>query len=488
MKNASLFVTEIILLTLLTPGLSLAQQPTEIACEENYIVQANDWLSKIADKYYSDVMAYPVIVDAANADANDNYTDIIDPNLIEPGWVLCIPGDQSMAGLMEASTAPVPAGLSLPELANATYSSEWTQDGTAPLTNGEYSESAAPNSAGKTKVIMLTEQTTYGQLNGQDVAAVILVTSTSGSGRFYDLHVMANQNGQPTEVANTMLGDRVQIISSNIENNGIVVDIVQAGPNDPLCCPSQQTIKTFTLQGEQLAETSSRTVASETTGTSSSFASVIWKWLGSTDQAGQNNIIVPNPDHYRLELLTDGMFRAKADCNIVSGSYTLSGNNLTVRLDPSPMAKCGSSELDQQYLRLLDQVVGYEQNEDNLVLNLADDGGRMNFSRLQAVTGIVVGPVNATLPAGATLEVKVMDVTEAPGTQIEGVLQESITFPIDFEVAYPPQAVIPDHVYALEVGIQDKQGNTLYQNSRTYLVLTQGHPKYNVVVSVKAVK
>jgi uncharacterized lipoprotein YbaY len=112
----------------------------------------------------------------------------------------------------------------------------------------------------------------------------------------------------------------------------------------------------------------------------------------------------------------------------------------------------------------------------------------MNFSRLQAVTGIVVGPVNATLPAGATLEVKVMDVTKTPGTQIGGVLQEIITFSINFEVDYPPQAVIPSNVYALEVGIQDERGNTLYQNPRTYLVLTQGHPKYNVVVSVKSVK
>ena len=488
MKNSSLLASTIVLLALLTPGLSLAQQPTEIECKENYIVQANDWLSKIADKYYGDVMAYPAIVDAANADANDNYTDIINPNLIEPGWVLCIPGDQSMARFMGTSTAPVPAGLSLPELANATYSSEWTQDGTAPLTHGEYSESAAPNSVGKTKVVMLTEQTAYGQLNGQDVAAVILVTSTSGSGRFYYLHVMANQNGQPTEVANTLLGDRIQIISSNIENNGIVVDMVQAGPNDPLCCPSQQIVKTFALRGEQLEEKSSRAVASKITETRSSFASAIWKWLGFTDQTGQNKIIVPNPDNYRLELLSDGMFRAKADCRVVSGSYTLSGNNLTVRLDPSAQAKCGSSSLDQQYLSLLGQVVGYEQNGNNLALNLAADGGRMNFSSLQAVTGIIVGPVNATLPAGATLEVKVMDVTETPGTQVEGILQEIVTFPINFEVDYPPQAVIPDHVYALEVSIQDEQGNTLYQNSRTNLVLTQGHPKYNVVVSVKAMK
>lgn len=36
------------------------------------------------------------------------------------------------------------------ELANATYKSEWTQYGTAPLTDGDYREPAAPGSATET--------------------------------------------------------------------------------------------------------------------------------------------------------------------------------------------------------------------------------------------------------------------------------------------------------------------------------------------------
>jgi uncharacterized lipoprotein YbaY len=153
------------------------------------------------------------------------------------------------------------------------------------------------------------------------------------------------------------------------------------------------------------------------------------------------------------------------------------------------MAVCGSGSLYYQYLFFFGQVVGFEQNGDNLILNLAADGGSMNFGRLQAVTGTIIGPAHATLPAGAVLEMKVMDVTEgAPGTQIGGVLKAISTLPFDFEANYNPRDIVSGNTYALDVTIQDKQGNNLYQNSLTYLVLTQGNPTYNVVAVVEAVK
>lgn len=57
------------------------------------IVQADDWLSKIAAKYLGDPAAYPLIVRATNEMAqNDNsFATIQDPNRIEPGQKLCIP-------------------------------------------------------------------------------------------------------------------------------------------------------------------------------------------------------------------------------------------------------------------------------------------------------------------------------------------------------------------------------------------------------------
>ena len=95
----------IILLLLLSTPTSLAQEdegdtppevnlPDEIVCALDVIVQRDDWLSKLSEKFYGDVLAYPAIFEATNAKfAEDNsYAFIEDVDLIEPGWKLCIVG------------------------------------------------------------------------------------------------------------------------------------------------------------------------------------------------------------------------------------------------------------------------------------------------------------------------------------------------------------------------------------------------------------
>ena len=97
-----------ILLTLmLTVNIAFAAPPHQEADGEEYIVQANDWLSKIALKYYGDMFAYPVIVEATNAKAaeDDSFTVIDNPDLIEAGQKLWIPG----ATLTPADQPALPA-------------------------------------------------------------------------------------------------------------------------------------------------------------------------------------------------------------------------------------------------------------------------------------------------------------------------------------------------------------------------------------------
>ena len=65
----------------------------EPGSDQEYIVQAEDWLSKIADKFYGNPQAYPAIFDATNEKAaeDDSYLVIEDPNLIYVGQKLWIP-------------------------------------------------------------------------------------------------------------------------------------------------------------------------------------------------------------------------------------------------------------------------------------------------------------------------------------------------------------------------------------------------------------
>ena len=111
MSKFSKFVTIAILLTLmvsLVPGQTQAQG---VDCESDVVVQANDWLSKIADKEYGDVLAYPAIMQATNAKAaaDDSYATIDNADLIEPGWKLCIPSSADALALMAGETVTVAA-------------------------------------------------------------------------------------------------------------------------------------------------------------------------------------------------------------------------------------------------------------------------------------------------------------------------------------------------------------------------------------------
>ena len=85
---------------------------------QDYIVQADDWLSKLADKFYGDPLAYLAIVEATNAKAtgDDTYTPIDNPDVIEIGQRLFIPNSlEAVAEIVEAleeqpaEVAPEPA-------------------------------------------------------------------------------------------------------------------------------------------------------------------------------------------------------------------------------------------------------------------------------------------------------------------------------------------------------------------------------------------
>ncbi|MBI1879065.1 MAG: LysM peptidoglycan-binding domain-containing protein, partial [Chloroflexi bacterium] len=96
-------LTLLALILTLAPAAALAQ---DVVCEQDTVVQADDWLSKLADKFYGDVLAYQVIADATNAKnaTDDTYAKIDNPDIIEPGWKLCIPpAESAQAGVATAA-------------------------------------------------------------------------------------------------------------------------------------------------------------------------------------------------------------------------------------------------------------------------------------------------------------------------------------------------------------------------------------------------
>jgi hypothetical protein len=246
MRRPTTVVAILVSLALILNVPSVAQEPVE--CGSDYVVQTGDWLAKIADQHYGDYSLYPAIVLATNARSasDDSYATITDPWLIEPGWKFCIPSIQTAR-----------SGFTVDVLENAEYLSEWTASGKASLTDGEYRESIVPGAATQI-VVLLSDRMAFGHTSdGKPLTVVILITAPGGSGTFYYLAAVVEQDGQPVNVAATLLGDRVKINSLAMEGGEIVVDMVTQGPDDPMCCPTQRVVERYTLQGDQLVQTSS---------------------------------------------------------------------------------------------------------------------------------------------------------------------------------------------------------------------------------------
>ncbi len=101
-KKLVYLVLLVSLLVMAVPAVALAQGPDG----QEYTIQKDDWLSKLADKYLGNVLAYDAIVEANNMKAAEDtrFQAIENPDVIEPGWVIWIPAatEAPEAGMLAA--------------------------------------------------------------------------------------------------------------------------------------------------------------------------------------------------------------------------------------------------------------------------------------------------------------------------------------------------------------------------------------------------
>jgi len=139
-KVLNLTVFAILLLTLI-PASAMAQEP--VTCQEEAVVVKDDWLSKFADKYFGNPYAWPAVMawhnQAAEADPAKFPNKIVNADLIEVGWTICIPTAEDADAFL-ATYDP-----SKPELLYATgaagqlvVGSWWTAGGEAEGLNGMF--------------------------------------------------------------------------------------------------------------------------------------------------------------------------------------------------------------------------------------------------------------------------------------------------------------------------------------------------------------
>jgi uncharacterized protein YraI/heat shock protein HslJ len=111
----------------------------------------------------------------------------------------------------------------------------------------------------------------------------------------------------------------------------------------------------------------------------SALVDISWQWVAHTETMPASQAVVPDPENYTLVFRSDDSLEIKADCNVVLGTYQISGSALTITTGPSTLAFCGENSLDTLYLSLLSQVGSFGGQSGDLILGLQQDAGQMQF-------------------------------------------------------------------------------------------------------------
>ena len=125
-------------------------------------------------------------------------------------------------------------------LRNATYFDVLQQPIT--LVDGRYEgDPLMPAAAARSLVTLVPDVMATGDLtgDGNDEAVVVLAHDPGGSGVFMHLAVVSDPGGSPRNIATFGLGDRVRLMAVEVVDGKIVAELLEHGPDDPMCCPSK---------------------------------------------------------------------------------------------------------------------------------------------------------------------------------------------------------------------------------------------------------
>jgi len=283
-----------------------------------YVVQEGDWLSKIAARLLGGADRYPEIVASttARAEARGDVDLIANPDRIEVGQRLWLPGD----------------ALLWQQLQTATLNSQWVEQDVT-LVDGRASVAETQGSASKVEIALLSA--TYGDLNedGSLDAAAVMATDPGGSGTFYTLEAFLSQEDGLIHSATYALGDRVGLQNITAEDGLVTVNMLTAGPDDPLCCPTVLQSKTLRLQANTWVEAEA-TLALDDGAAAATEAEPgpEWAYKGAAPSAGCCGRDIS------LYLDVDGQAHLKTDYlneeppTIFDGTWQFSDGTVTVAL------------------------------------------------------------------------------------------------------------------------------------------------------------
>jgi heat shock protein HslJ len=284
------------------------------------------------------------------------------------------------SAVFDASGAPTPG-----ELAHSTYSG--ITDEPVTLAAGRWEgEAFVAGAASRPSVGLIDHFRLTGDLDGDgfDEAVALLWESSGGSGTRLFLAVMGRRHKMVENLGTRLIGDRVQVRSGAIDNGGITLDIVRAGPEDASCCPTEKARVTWVLNADGLTQ-----LADETTGTLSLADLGRGEWV--LIELGRGQAL---PEDAEISLVfEDDRVSGRSACNTYfagvsapgPGELGFKGMGATRMVCPEP-----EMDLERRYLKALAGASSYTFLAGRLAINCETDSGStvLLFSPREVFTGV----------------------------------------------------------------------------------------------------
>jgi len=164
------------------------------------------------------------------------------------------PEAQDEAATTRATDTSAPT---LEELGNATYRGVEEAHGPFALAHGRWEgKPFVEGGAAAPSVTLARGFRLVGDLDddGHEEAVVLLAAAAGGTGETLYLAVVARRGARLENVATAPVGDRVQVRDARIAQRHVVLDVVQAGERDAMCCPGDLVTRSWELRSAGLGE------------------------------------------------------------------------------------------------------------------------------------------------------------------------------------------------------------------------------------------
>ena len=248
------------------------------------------------------------------------------------------------------------------------------------LTNGQHDgPPAAPGAASHPTLMLWDTAVVFGDVDGApgSEAVAMLSSNSGGSGEFVYVAVFGVQDGRLLNLGTAEVGDRTKLQNLWLQGGKVVMDVVEAGPRDPACCPTQLARKTYAFEGGALKQSKSEVLGTLTMGT---LAANEWQ-LVSIDGQPVPADAKPPVIHFERDSI-----RGFAGCNRFTAPIKETAPGV-IEVGPSAATRmaCAGPEMDleRKFLAELGQVNGYTFLAGRLALTWVgkDGGGLLLFGK-----------------------------------------------------------------------------------------------------------